>query len=126
MLLGSLVLTGGQSRRMGRPKEFLPWRGSALLSHIVYRLLDCTNPVLVVARDPSQVLPPLPCECEVIFDREPGAGPLAAIETGLLALDGACDCALVTTCDQPFLNREAIAWLAHRLPEDAKGLVPEF
>lgn len=126
MQLGSLVLTGGQSRRMGKPKEFLPWRGSALLSHIVYSLLDCSYPVLVVARDAHQVLPPLPCECEVIYDQDSGAGPLAAIETGLLAMAGSCDCILVTTCDQPFLDRKAIAWMTKRLPDDAEGLVPEF
>lgn len=111
---------------MGKPKEFLPWRGSALLSHIAYQLLDCSHPVLIVARDPKQALPPLPCECDVIYDQDPGAGPLAAIETGLLALAGSCDCVLVTTCDQPFLNRAAIAWLAHRLPQEAKGLIPQF
>lgn len=126
MLLGSLVLTGGQSRRMGKPKEFLPWRGSALLTHIVYALLDCSYPVLVIARDNRQVLPPLPTECDVIFDREPGAGPLAAIETGLLAMAGSCDLVLVTSCDQPFLDRKAVAWMSDRVTPEAMGIVPEF
>ncbi len=126
MLLGSLVLTGGQSRRMGKPKEFLPWRGSALLTHVVYALLDCSYPVLVVAREATQVLPPLPTECDVILDREPGAGPLAAIETGLLAMAGSCDFVLVSSCDQPFLDREAVAWMCDRMPPEAMGLVPEF
>ncbi len=126
MLLGSLVLTGGQSRRMGKPKEFLSWQGSALLTHVVYTLLDCTYPVLVVARDEKQVLPPLPTECDVIFDQDPGSGPLAAIETGLLAITDSCDFVLVTTCDQPFLDRQAIAWMSARLSADIMGLIPEW
>jgi molybdopterin-guanine dinucleotide biosynthesis protein A len=111
---------------MGKPKEFLPWKGSALLTHVVYTLLDCSYPVLVVARDARQVLPPLPTECDVILDREPGAGPLAAIETGLLAMAGSCDFVLVSSCDQPFLDREAVAWMCDRMDPQSMGLVPEF
>ena len=68
MILGSIILAGGRSRRMGRPKESLPFAGSTLLGHTVDVLLDCTFPVVVVARDQEQELPPIHLEADLVFD----------------------------------------------------------
>ena len=76
MHLGSIVLAGGRSRRLGKPKVSLPWGESTLLYETVVTLLDCTFPVVVVARDERQELPPLHTECELAFDGDPGGGPL--------------------------------------------------
>jgi molybdopterin-guanine dinucleotide biosynthesis protein A len=112
MLIGSLILAGGRSQRMGRPKESLVLGGDSLLGHVVAALEQTTWPVLVLARDPRQELPPLPVEIEVGYDPEPDRGPLAAIEHGLRALEGRCDWAVVTACDMPFLGTELAGWLA--------------
>ena len=34
----AIVLAAGESRRMGRPKPLLPWRGGTLIGHIVAEL----------------------------------------------------------------------------------------
>lgn len=123
MILGSIVLAGGSSSRMGSPKESLPWGDGSLLLHTVETLLDCTYPVVVVARDDHQDLPPLHTECELVFDARPGEGPLQAIETGLAFLEPRCEAVLVASCDLPFLSTAAVAWLSGRLGEHA-GVVP--
>jgi molybdopterin-guanine dinucleotide biosynthesis protein A len=115
MILGSIVLAGGSSSRMGSPKESLPWGDGSLLLHTVETLLDCTYPVVVVARDDHQDLPPLHTECELIFDDKPGEG--------LRFVESRCDAVLVVGCDLPFLNGEAVAWLAGQLG-DHSGVVP--
>lgn len=115
MLLGSVVLAGGRSRRMGRPKESLPIAGSTLLGLAVERLLLTTHPVVVLARDDAQELPPLPVECEIAYDRSAGAGPMRALRDALQLHQGRCDAVLVTGCDYPFLDEPAIAWLASQI-----------
>ncbi len=115
MYLGSIVLAGGRSRRMGQPKEALPFLGTTLLGHTVDTLLRCTHPVVVVARDEAQALPPLPLEAELTYDAEPGGGPLVGLVAGLRALRGDCDAAFVTSCDAPFISERAIGALAERL-----------
>ena len=117
MHLGSIVLAGGRSRRLGKPKESLPWGGSTLLHATVVTLLDCTFPVVVVARDQRQELPPLHTECELAFDGDAGGGPLVGIAAGLDHLAAACDAAFVIGCDQPFVTAETVSWLADHLGE---------
>ena len=124
MLLGSAVLAGGRSRRMGRPKESLPIAGNTLLGLAVERLLLTTHPVFVLARDQQQELPPLPVECEIAYDDDPGAGPLKALRTALRLHMGKCDAVLVTGCDYPFFDERAIGWLSAQLGNH-DALVPQ-
>jgi molybdopterin-guanine dinucleotide biosynthesis protein A len=126
MLLGSVILAGGRSRRMGQPKESLPFAGSTMLGHCAELLLDCTWPVLIVGRGPDQELPPLSPEVAVVYDERPGSGPLAAIATGMRHLRrdlGEHDAVFVTGCDTPFLTGAAVGWLAAQL-DDHAAVVP--
>ncbi|MBK8980114.1 MAG: molybdenum cofactor guanylyltransferase [Planctomycetes bacterium] len=123
MILGSIVLAGGASERMGSPKAALRWGDRSLLLHLVETLLDCTWPVVVVARDEHQELPPLHTESELTYDASPGDGPLAAVATGLRALADRCQAAFVTACDMPFVDDRFVGWLAGRLAGHA-GVVP--
>jgi len=124
MRLGGLILAGGHSRRMGRSKESLPFGDSTLLGRQCDTLLACAAPVVVVARDRDQQLPPLPAAVEVIVDDDPGRGPLHALRAGLRHLAaahrfGADDVAFATACDLPFLTAAAVRWLVDRLGEPA-------
>lgn len=120
MQLAALILAGGRSRRMGKPKESLPFLGTTLLGRTVDTLLDCAWPVVVVGRGGDQELPPFSIEAEVVHDERPGAGPLWALATGMRqllgkGLVGEQDATLVTGCDHPFLLADAVGWLAERL-----------
>ncbi len=99
-----VVLAGGRSSRMGRPKADLEWHGSTLL-HRTTALLARTvgGPVLVVAA-PGQDLPELPPRVEVVADPVEGLGPMRGLATGLAALDGRSPAAFVCSTDLPFLH----------------------
>lgn len=126
MLLGSVVLAGGQSRRMGRPKAGLQIGETTLLGRAVDTLLLCTHPVLVVGRSDHDELPPLPIESELTFDSEPDQGPLSGLVDGLRwhAKRKECDAVIVVGCDMPFLDAGAIGWLAAQLG-DHDLVIPE-
>lgn len=105
---------------MGQPKESLEFGDSTLLGHTAELLLDCTWPVVVVGRGGDQQLPPLPLEAHVLHDHQPGAGPLAAMVTGMrhVLANGDLtpqDAVFVVATDHPFLSAEAVGWLARQM-----------
>lgn len=115
MILGSLILAGGRSRRMGQPKESLALGSNTLLGHTVDILVQCTSPVVVVARDNDQDLPPLHPEARITFDSELDEGPMVGLLAGLKEVESDCDAVFVTGCDTPFLSPQAIEWMARQL-----------
>lgn len=120
MRIGALILTGGRSERMGRPKESLPLHGDTLLGRAAACLTSVAEVTAVLARDQGQQLPPLPPGLERVHDDQPGSGPLPALLHGLSWLErrhgfADDDAAFVTACDQPFLTADAVRWLLDRL-----------
>jgi len=113
---------------MGRPKESLPLGDTTLLGWQCRTLLACAAPVVVIGRDASQRLPPVPADVDVAHDELPGEGPLAAIAAGLRrlhALHGLRqdDAAITVGCDQPYLTAAIVAGLVARIG-DAQVLMP--
>jgi molybdopterin-guanine dinucleotide biosynthesis protein A len=103
MRTAGIVLCGGQSRRMGRAKAWLPFAGELLLPRMVRLLREVVDPVVVVAAA-GQELPPLPSAVAVVRDEQPGRGPLQGLTAGLAALRGQADAAYASSCDVPFLR----------------------
>ena len=101
--VGGVVLCGGQSSRMGRPKAWLPFAGEPLLGRVVRLLGEVVSPCIVVAA-PGQDVPPLPEGVQVVRDPEFGRGPLQGLVAGLEALRNQADAAYVSSCDVPFLR----------------------
>lgn len=92
-----VILAGGESRRMGRDKAFLPFGGATLVETVASRLRDACDDVVVVARDPG------PFEAlglRAVPDALPEQRSLVGIYTGILHADGP---AFVCGCDMPFL-----------------------
>jgi molybdenum cofactor guanylyltransferase len=105
----AVVLTGGKSSRMGRPKALLPFDDEPLIAHIVRRLgRACAETVVVAA--PDQELPPLPVA--LVHDQVAYQGPVSGIYHGLKAAHK--EVCFVTSCDAPFLN---LALISHLLSQ---------
>jgi molybdopterin-guanine dinucleotide biosynthesis protein A len=99
-----VVLAGGQSSRMGRPKAALEWHGSTLLRRTAQIMARATSGPVVVVRAAGQDLPELPAGVLVADDPREGRGPLQGIAAGLAALTGRADLAFVSSTDLPFLH----------------------
>ncbi len=102
MTAGGIVLCGGGSRRMGRPKAMLPFGPERMLQRVVRLVGEAVDPVVVVAAA-GQELPELPPGVELLRDRRPDRGPLEGMAVGLRALAGRAEAAFVTACDVPLL-----------------------
>jgi len=103
LTVGGIVLCGGQSKRMGRPKAWLPFAGELMLPRVVRLLAEAVHPLVVVAA-PNQDVPPLPEAVTIVRDEERGRGPLQGLAAGLAALRGRADAAYISSCDVPFLR----------------------
>ncbi|MFQ5483249.1 MAG: molybdenum cofactor guanylyltransferase, partial [Nitrospinaceae bacterium] len=101
------VFVGGQSRRMGRPKFSLAYNGMLEPERLLNLLRQTTKKTFLSAR-PGQDLGQLeePAGSERLDDEHVGLGPVG----GLATLMGRHPQAawLVTACDMPFLNENAI------------------
>jgi molybdenum cofactor guanylyltransferase len=122
MKVGGVVLCGGRSSRMGRPKAWLPFGGELMLPRVVRLLSEAVSPVVVVAA-PGQDVPPLPGHVAVVRDQEEGRGPLQGLAAGLEALRGLADAAYLSSCDVPFLRPAFVRRLSD-LMGDAVICVP--
>src|SRR5690349_7691008 len=98
-----IVLCGGQSSRMGKPKAWLPFAGEIMLPRVVRLLAEAVTPIVVVAA-PGQDVPELPAGVDVVRDPERGRGPLQGLAAGLEALTGRADAAYLSSCDVPLLR----------------------
>lgn len=126
MARGAIVLAGGRSSRMGRPKADLPLGGEPFLSRVVAALVPVVGATHIVAvRAADQLLPPLPAGVMVAVDAAPGRGPLEGFAAGLLALPADCDALFLAACDAPLLRPEVVRLLFARLDAGATAAVPE-
>ena len=102
----AVVLAGGKSSRMGRPKSLLLFDGEPLITHIVRGLKQMFAETVIVAA-PEQELPDLPAI--LVRDEVAYQGPVGGIYYGLNAASG--EFCFVTSCDVPFLNAALISRL---------------
>jgi molybdenum cofactor guanylyltransferase len=96
-----LVLAGGESRRMGRPKAWLEVGETTLLRWMVERLGPAFSEVVVSFAEPEQLEELVPYR--LVFDRKRASGPLAGIEAGLSAARQEVTFAIA--CDMPYVTR---------------------
>jgi molybdenum cofactor guanylyltransferase len=116
MSFGAVVLCGGESRRMGRPKAWLPFGEELMLERVVRLAGTVAQPMIVVAA-PGQELPPLAADVAIVRDSVSGRGPLQGLAAGLAAFDNSVDLIYATATDVPFLEPR---WMT-RLVELAAG-----
>jgi molybdopterin-guanine dinucleotide biosynthesis protein A/molybdopterin converting factor small subunit len=108
----AIVLAGGRSSRMGKPKALLVFDREPLIVHIVATLRRLCAEVVVVAA-PGQDLPLMPVT--VVRDEVAYQGPVGGLYYGLRASSG--DVNFVTACDSAFLSEGLISHLISRIPE---------
>lgn len=94
-----IVLAGGQSRRMGRDKALLEWRGKPVMAHLREQLLRAGCARALISRNAPGY----------ITDVFPGAGPLAGIHAVARAVPAPGY--LVMPVDMPLLSESTLQGL---------------
>lgn len=117
--IAALVLAAGQSRRMGRSKQLLPWRGLPLVRHAAMAALDGgAQPVIAVL---AAALPPQADTVEQALDGLPltvarlaATAPVAlsaSLKAGLALVPPDSAGVLVLLADMPLVDAALVARL---------------
>ena len=117
-----VVLAGGESRRMGRPKAGLDLGGRTLVERVIGRVAGLCREVIIVTRS---TLDYIEYPYKVVRDLVPGQGPLGGLATGLFYARHPHT--LVVACDLPFLSPPILEHLiqtALDLPDGPIAVVP--
>ena len=110
----AIVLAGGGSRRMGRPKALLDWHGTPLVHHVAAILASVCDPVVVVAAPGDEL--PLPEGVERTEDAVEGRGPLEGVAAGMRAVGGRAGAVFLAATDLPLLHPDVVTQLVAALP----------
>jgi molybdenum cofactor cytidylyltransferase len=121
--VSGLILAAGSSRRLGQPKQLLPFRGTTLLGWVVAQVdvassLDEVIVVLGGASGDVRQRVDLGA-ARVVENPEFGEGCGSSYRTGLAALDPRADAVAVLLGDQPGIERAVLdqvvgAWRERR------------
>ncbi|CAN5539507.1 molybdenum cofactor guanylyltransferase [soil metagenome] len=103
MRTGGVILCGGQSKRMGTPKAWLPFEGEPLLTRAVRMLCEAVSPVLIAAAAGQK----LPVTLNVVRDAAAEQGPLQGMTSALKVMSD-CEAAFVMAVDLPMLTVEMV------------------
>jgi molybdopterin-guanine dinucleotide biosynthesis protein A len=121
MNLGAVILAGGQSRRMGQDKAWLKVGGESLIALALSTVRASGIEEIMISGRTDVNYSKL--QCQVLFDVEPGRGPLSGIDRALEAVS--TPLLLVLAVDLPNMSATFLRALAgHCGP--LTGAVPEL
>lgn len=104
-MLTVVIQAGGESRRMGRDKALLPFRGRSLVEHVIGRVAHLADELLVTTNRPQDyAFLGLPLHT----DLHPGRGALGGLLTALSVASQPL--VAVVACDMPFVSADLLIY----------------
>ena len=126
---GIIILAAGNSSRLGRPKQLLPYRGKTMLSHVIAESLAASlQPVVVVTgAHHVEIHDSLSGQAvNIVFNSSWETGMASGIAAGLqeiLSLQPRLRGVIVAVCDQPYISSELFRSLVQKQLDSGKGLI---
>jgi molybdenum cofactor cytidylyltransferase len=125
---GVVILAGGQSNRLGSPKQLLPYKESTLIRHAAAVALEADiGPVLIVTGANERVVLRAIEGLNVFHATNPGwqEGMASSLRVGLKAMVERfpeTDGIIFMVCDQPFVTKSLLLCLIETLQTTGKAV----
>jgi len=126
---GIIILAAGASKRLGQPKQLLPYHGKSLLQHAIQVAKETIcKPIVVILGAHADALikdASMP-GIEVIINDEWEEGMASSIRKGLKKLMAALpvmDAIIFMVCDQPFVTAQLLEELILKHRETTRPVV---
>jgi molybdenum cofactor cytidylyltransferase len=128
----AVVLSAGESSRMGRPKALLPIDGQTFIERIVAALKQTRvgKIIVILGHNASELQPKIShLPVEILINTDYKLGQLSSLQLAVrhLQLDHDCDGMLVHLVDHPYLTPALVQEMIRRFYETEKRIiVPKF
>jgi molybdenum cofactor cytidylyltransferase len=133
----AIILAAGESRRMGQPKQLLPFGGKTMLECVIDAFrsprVDEIRVVLGYKADEiakkigSQAGTPVPPEIKIVRNERYQQGMFTSMQAGLRKLPKKTKIVMIAVCDQPRLKRETVETLIEKFDtERHRILIPSY
>ena len=127
-MIAAVVLSAGESSRMGRPKALLPIEGETFIGRIVASLKHTqVGKIIVVlghtAEQLAAAIGPLPVE--ILINPNYQLGQLSSLQVAVRTLlsDPDCDAMLVHLVDHPYIDASLVDRMIRQFYESKKDIV---
>ncbi len=129
--LAAVILSGGESRRMGSPKALIPYRGKTFIEHLIeitrHPRVQVTR--IVVGAHAEQIGGRLASRArEIVVNRGWNQGQLSSIQTAIRSLpEGETEGMILCPVDHPLVSQELISRLIREFDDSGKDiLIPAY
>ncbi len=125
-MISAILLAAGESKRMGQPKQLLPFRGSTLLGQIVENLLQsqAAETIVVLGSQAEEIIRQIAREpVRIVVNQEFEQGMSSSIKCGLSHISEAADGVMIVLGDQPLIEKETIDLLIERHRQSERGII---
>ncbi|MCZ2357545.1 MAG: nucleotidyltransferase family protein [Bacteroidia bacterium] len=118
----AIILAGGKSERMQKPKPFLPFDAkTTFLEHLIelYKELPVTQIVVVLNKSYHNLIPDnfLFEDITFIFNEDPDLGRLHSVKLGIQTIVSA-QATFIQNIDNPLVAKESLNLLMQHLPQE--------
>lgn len=124
--LAALILSGGESRRMGSPKALVPYRGKTFVEHLIeitrHPRVGVTR--IVVGAHADEIRGRLAAHVnEVVVNADWASGQLSSIQAGVRSLpEGETGGMILCPVDHPIVTAKLVARLIEEFDASGKPL----
>jgi molybdenum cofactor cytidylyltransferase len=131
-MIAAILIAAGESRRMGRTKQLLPWKGKVLLQHALDAISGSgvEEVILVLGCEADRILKEVDTrKVRVVINPDYAQGMITSIQRGLKALSRNVAAFFIVLGDQPEIGSQIYNRLIeefHRAYPSKKILLPTY